>query len=525
MGKKISALPGVTLPLTGNELMEYVQSGVSKQGKSGDILTLVTPPTTPVYQITKTRAEIGTLIGSSSLVPGVTYKITGVHKGVVLGKKALYDDGSNSGITIFLKAATTNKLEVSGHGLFYNPKYDKNIAGYGIWTDLMSGNLSSITGPFVSGELVTATNGATARYILPRLFQWVSGNWIGATISITNGTETADASGFVTPSYTTGSKVIWGGYAWQNVNGNLGTRDDVLNLDSEWTKLPYSLTDYNLAIDAIEYDYENDLIVMRHEILADNIVTATKFDIENFDDNWGLPLHPISVFMWGNPLDYNNEKGVGCNKVYNSYFECVDFRGVLLSCNILNSVSNIYDNAILGDMVNNSMTNGGGIYNIFTKNSVVSNKINDGSYISNSGFSGQLSTNTLEKGSIIERCYSGNISNNYLVSSTIEESFGTFTKNSFSNSMVSKSQISVMHINTFINCLLDFNEEKYTNKSIQSCQFTGMSDSSQVIIPDVDTATYIFETYQKEVYIRPDGTVKLKFMNNSDTLEIHDITD
>ena len=36
-----------------------------------------------------------------------------------------------------------------------------------------------------------------------------------------------------------GDKVIWGGYSWTNVNGNVGASVDVLNLDAEWTKNVY----------------------------------------------------------------------------------------------------------------------------------------------------------------------------------------------------------------------------------------------------------------------------------------------
>ena len=44
-------------------------------------------------------------------------------------------------------------------------------------------------------------------------------------------------------------------------------------------------------------------------------------------------------------------------------------------------------------------------------------------------------------------------------------------------------------------------------------------------VPDLSSATYIFDSNIKEVYQRPDGTIKLKFMNNSDVLEVHGIAD
>ena len=72
-----------------------------------------------------TQAIAVSLANSSSLSAGSTYKITGVQP-------TLYDDGTSSGTTIFLKAETTSLFEKKGFGLFYNPKYDHNITGFGV---------------------------------------------------------------------------------------------------------------------------------------------------------------------------------------------------------------------------------------------------------------------------------------------------------------------------------------------------------------------------------------------------------
>ena len=46
---------------------------------------------------TKTKAEIDTLIAGKDLVAGALYEITGVHP-------MLYDDGTTSGTTVYLRA-------------------------------------------------------------------------------------------------------------------------------------------------------------------------------------------------------------------------------------------------------------------------------------------------------------------------------------------------------------------------------------------------------------------------------------
>ena len=160
------------------------------------------------YQFTRSKAQIDNIISGDSLQAGAVYKITGVHP-------TLYDDGTTSGTTIFLKAATTNKLEKQGHGLFYNPKYNQAVDGYGVWTDLMSGRFSSVVGNFdyAAKETVTANNGATGEVYAQGLIRWLTGNWSAAT-SITgdNSSATANVSSFASPSYSISDTAFWGGY-------------------------------------------------------------------------------------------------------------------------------------------------------------------------------------------------------------------------------------------------------------------------------------------------------------------------
>ena len=70
---------------------------------------------------TKTKAEIDALIAGDDLVAGALYEITGVHP-------TLYDDGTTSGTTVYLRAISGSELDVQGMGKFYNPKYNQAVA-------------------------------------------------------------------------------------------------------------------------------------------------------------------------------------------------------------------------------------------------------------------------------------------------------------------------------------------------------------------------------------------------------------
>ena len=75
---------------------------------------------------TKTKAEIDALIAVNNLVKNALSEITGVHP-------TLYDDGTTSGTTVYLRAISGSELEVQGMGKFYNPKYNQSVDGFGIW--------------------------------------------------------------------------------------------------------------------------------------------------------------------------------------------------------------------------------------------------------------------------------------------------------------------------------------------------------------------------------------------------------
>ena len=192
--------------------------------------------------ITKTLTEINALIASNGLQKGALYKIIGCQT-------ILY-----GGTDLYLKALETNKLDQKGVGKFFTPKYE-NISGNGIWTGYVECGVSTIVGLFDVNELVTANNGATGQlfgnvnggFITP-----LTGTWSSAT-SITGNASGATAviSSVTVPlTYAIGARTIWGGYHWTNLTGALGSKVDDFNLDAtNWVKIAYNTTDYNISYD------------------------------------------------------------------------------------------------------------------------------------------------------------------------------------------------------------------------------------------------------------------------------------
>jgi len=242
--------------------------------------------------ISVTKAELDTLIANNGLETGFPYKITGVHPD-------LY-----GGTTIYSKAIDRNKIEINAIGTFYTPKYDA-VSGSGIWTGYVECSVTNVVGLFDNNELITANNGATGQlfgnvnggFITPLTGTWstatsITGNASGATAVISNVS--------VPLTYAIGAKTIWGGYHWTNLTGNLGSKIDDLNLDAtNWSKIAFNSTDYNISYDEITYDYENDFISGRKDALGNDMSFS-------FEDNNEFGQHGIKFFMWGNTITRGN---------------------------------------------------------------------------------------------------------------------------------------------------------------------------------------------------------------------------
>jgi hypothetical protein len=236
----------------------------------------------------------------------------------------LYDDGTNSGITIFLTAVSSTEFSKMGTGVFYNPKYLVNTVGNGVW------NLNMIPAP------------------------------------------------------TIGSKVIWGGYSWTNISGNVGTSNEARILSpSDWTKDEYDTTNYVLAYDEIAYDFNTDLITMRFDKANNISVSITPESLLQYY----YYCNPIYMMCWGMNQDLLNYRGIYNILVESSECGIINFTGKSFNNARLNSSSsvngltnaNIYDGVIC-DYSNNvfydfNLTNSG-LFRLYAKASSFIHTIN-----------------------------------------------------------------------------------------------------------------------------------------------------
>jgi hypothetical protein len=473
----------------------FTVSGFNTSGGSGSTL------------ITLSKAALDTAISASTLTPGQQYKITGV------------DSGLYGGTDILIKAATTNKLELAGSGLFYNPQYDQTKAGYGIWTTNMEGTFSSITGVFASGETITANNGATAKFIGDGLLNYSTGNW-GTATSITGSTSSAIAnvSGFTSPSYAISSKIIWGGKHWTNVAGNIGVATDMYTLNSEWTVVAFNTTNYNVEIDSIEYDYVHDMIVRRKDKWNNEVIASWEWIVESTSVAGYGYGHPVKDFQWGNgPVNFNTTsiyQGVQGNMVKDSYMGNLNSKAAYTWFNTLNNNTSIYNNIYSSDSY---LAN-----NIFNLNSVLSNNIlTNKSYIyGNVLNNGSFTTNSLTKSSVF---YNNILYNGVLDNNTINN-FSAIYNNNFNNSELINTNItntSSINNNTFNNNTSFKVSNLLNNKIIQNLTTSGLQDGPY----NLSASTIIFGTYDKVSQTRQDGTAIITYYNNSNNLAIAKITD
>ena len=506
---------------------------------------------------TKTKAEIDALIAGNNLVKNALYEITGVHP-------TLYDDGTTSGTTIYLRAISGNQLEVQGMGKFFNPKYNQSVDGFGIWDNKMYGTFSNIVGVFdyQNKEAVTANNAATGIILADGMIQWVSGDWSTAT-SITGDVSgaTADIADFVSPSYGIGDKVIWGGYSWTNVNGNVGASVDVLNLNAEWTKNVYDTTNYNISYDVIEYDYANDMIIRRFEKESNVDVKCSKAQFDLFYNNYGFTYHSISVQQFGNAYNTSSYKGQLNIIVENGYNESVNFSGTHqgnLTFGIGASQSNLtfgigayQGNLTFGsDAYQSNLTFGIGAYQVYLTFGIGASQSNltfgsdakqtsltfgNGAYQYNLTFGSDAKQQSLTFGSDAKQYNltfgsdakqtsltfgNGAYQYNLTFGSDAYQTRLTFGSDAGQYSLTLGNGAGQQYLNFAESTQLNFNNQTI-NSNMEYVSFR----TKYVIVPDLSVATYIYDGNIKDVYQRPDGALKIRYYDNSDALVIADIAD
>lgn len=450
---------------------------------------------TSLSLITITKVALYALILANGLIPGSTYKINGVHP-------TLYDDGTTSGTSILLQAVTTSKLSTEGSGIFYNPKYDQLVDGFGVWTNHSSWSLdySSLVDVFDPNEDVIADSGATG-YLVGTIdsgyFIRTGGDWTTATYI--NGVITGayiEINSVTLKSYSVGEKVIWGGYSWTNVNGNIGSATDILSLNSEWVKDTYDEINYNLVVDSISYDYENDMITRRHEESSNNLVIYTFEDYNFFANNVSLYDNAISVFMWGNK--YNGLVGIENNIVENSYFECVDFKGNYIFNNTLSKHSLIYYNTM---SVNSNLSFNELIDSAFAANTIILYSVISYNRLN----SGNILGNTVTDSSIL-----GNVIVDSGLNTNVLSSLSSITHNNILN-------VSYIRLNKITNGFIDTNY-LYDSCDIKFNILTRSSTSTSIDANELKSNSEIVLNILTDSYIQQNN------INTNSTIDNNDLS-
>ena len=332
-------------------------------------------------------------------------------------------------------------------------------------------------------EAVTANNAATGVLLADGMIQFVSGDWSAAT-SITGdvSSATADVADFVSPSYGIGDKVIWGGYSWTNVNGNVGASVDVLNLDAEWSKNVYDTTNYNIAYDLIEYDYANDMIIRRFEKESNVDVKCSKAQY-NFFVHHGFSYHSISVQQFGNAFNISTSKGQINILCENGYNESINFSGTYQQNLTFGSGAHQGNLTFGSGAFQQNLTFGSGAHQgnlTFGSNAYQYNlTFGSGAYQGNLTFGSNASQNNLTFGTNVSQ-------DNLTFGIGAYQSNLTFGTNAYQNNLTFGSNAYQYNLNFAENTQLDFNNQTI-NSNIEYVSFR----TKLVTVPDLSSATSI----------------------------------
>jgi hypothetical protein len=497
--------------------------------------------------LTVTKAELDTLITNETLIPGQLYKVTGVDT-------ALY-----GGTDILIKAATNSELELSGHGIFYNPKYLNSSLtpenGYGVYNNYIFYSLTSRVNTINDGEIVTANNGATAKFRNYGVLELLTGSWVGVT-SFSVGAKSAVITIVSTPtSYSIDDNVIWGGRHWINKTGNIGTITNTYTLDStNWEIVTFNDTDYNIEIDEISYDYQNDLIVSRKD-RWNNIVSFSKNIL--FYYTFGSP---IKNFQWGNYPENNTSggqqvPGVFNNSVSNSILSCINFRGRNIFNNILTGYSEfstlitdnrttiynnildesyVYNNTFLRtEFYSNNLSKQSAVYN----NVIVNDNYRTYIYYNILGTFSAIRNNTKPSVSTYTEIFNNELVSAYIQSNTLADTsflsnnlnvtyiegcnliYSNFIGNVFNNNcQITNAIFDNTHMlnNNWMATSFNFAATGLlANKDIKNTKSNGIFTSA-----NFSAATILFGNYTKELFRNSASVEKISYYNASDVLTV-----
>jgi len=273
-------------------------------------------------------------------------------------------------------------------------------------------------------------------------------------------------------NYSSGDKVIWGGFVWNCESSGTYNSLDIFTLDPSGFVINLPFKDgvldsdkYNIRYDDIIYDYENDRIIYRNENDT-NIVQTTVQNIEYWTSTMSL-YNPIKAFQWGNV--YNGTTGIGNQRIINSYNENINYTGLYQTNFYFDNLS--YQTNVFVDNQNSYQTNFHFENKSYQSNStLLSTSYQDSLYFTN---------NSSQDGIEIELIsYQKNI---------------TLNNNSYQNTLILRS------LNTYQNNLNFDNSSYQTNITFDDDSyqqnFSFNNSSYQNIITFVNTKSVPYQQY------------------------------
>jgi len=424
---------------------------------------------------------------------------------------------------------------------------------------------------------------------------FVDGNYAYVTVSASDTLEILDVTtpsspipvGTVTTDTTPFSVAVRGKYAYVTTTGS-----DILNvIDVTDVTAPVVVSKIGIGANSLKIYVQGNFAYVINEgdnvlqiidisnplkpIIINDIATENNpynvfvsgyiaYVVNNGDDSLQVIdlsnniYNPIKSFQWGN---YNapNELGVGENKVINSLFDCINFRGKTLTSNNLTQMSLVHSNNFeSGSMLSsNTLREGSNVsYNELSENSIInSNNLSQTSSIkSNIINNGGINLNDLKQNSnilvnivnnesnIVENeLDNGSIKSNLLKDNSNIDS-NTLSKESsiYSNVVYNNSELSYNSIDKksdIKNNYLKNRSSIVDNKlSLSTFNFSFMGylygrTISQIeaknsnVTFNINFATDIYLDTSKTIFKNNTGDIRLKYHDDFDSLIVTNITD
>jgi hypothetical protein len=237
--------------------------------------------------ISKTYAQMATLVAGSSLISGASYFI--------------------SDRNIFIRTTSSNTLENKGILKATNVDFQNVSTNFiGVWKGMFTIFYTGLVGSFNNSEDITGgTSGATG-HILRK--NGVAGtiiaiskngiNFIAGEV-VTGGTSGATATiGTISISSILGTialnKIVaWNNNHYVNITGS-GTIQHPVYDTTNWTLLAKTDSSYQIEYDPIIYDFTNDKLVERKDKRG------------NYVSNLINTTYATDNFQWGRDTGFNN---------------------------------------------------------------------------------------------------------------------------------------------------------------------------------------------------------------------------